>query len=134
MPIPEFRPDGYLPLGLHLATQEEVAQRFGNATARRRGLMERVSEWLVLARTVRAHRLLLDGSFVTAKPDPGDVDAVCWLPSDFEDRYLAQAPEAIRLYGYWLPDSQQNCSASSAASAGRSGRLSSARPVNWMVD
>lgn len=48
MPIPEFRPDGYLPLGVHLATEEEVAQRFGEATARRRVLMARVSDWLSL--------------------------------------------------------------------------------------
>ena len=76
MPIPEFRPDGYLPLGVHLTTQEEVAQRFGKATARRRVLMERVAEWLTLARALGAQRLLLDGSFVTPKPEPGDVDAI----------------------------------------------------------
>ena len=29
MPIPAFRPDGYLPEGLHQATEEEVAARFG---------------------------------------------------------------------------------------------------------
>ena len=98
MPIPEFRPDGYLPLGVHRATQEEVVQRFGKATARRQVLMERVSEWLVLARALGAHRLLLDGSFVTAKPEPGDVDAVCWLPNDFEGQYVAQMPEAVRVY------------------------------------
>ena len=76
MPIPEFRPDGYLPLGVHPATQEEVVQRFGKATARRRVLMERATDWVVLARTLGAHRLLLDGSFVTVKPEPGDVDAI----------------------------------------------------------
>jgi len=98
MPIPDFRPDGYLPLGVHLATEEEVAQRLGKATERRRALMGRISVWLALARALGAQRLLLDGSFVTAKPEPGDVDAVCWLPSHFEDQYLAQVPEAVRLY------------------------------------
>jgi hypothetical protein len=98
MPIPEFRPDGYLPLGVHLASEEEVAERLGTVTARRRALMARISDWLALARTVGAQRLLLDGSFVTAKPEPGDVDAVCWLPRQFEDQYIAQMPEALRLY------------------------------------
>jgi hypothetical protein len=98
MPIPEFRPDGYLPEGLHRATEEEVAARFGQTTARRRALMTRVAEWLVLARAVGARRLLLDGSFVTTKPEPGDVDAVCWLPDDFEDQYHAGKLEATRLY------------------------------------
>src|SRR3954452_15988246 len=98
MPIPDFCPDGYLPLGVLLATEEEVAQRLGKATERRRALMGRISVWLALARALGAQRLLLDGSFVTAKPEPGDVDAVCWLPSHFEDQYLAQVPEAVRLY------------------------------------
>ena len=46
MPIPEFRPDGYLPLGVYLATEEELAPRLGEATGRRRVLMARVSDWL----------------------------------------------------------------------------------------
>jgi hypothetical protein len=98
MPIPEFRADGYLPLGVHQATEEEIAVRLGSTTARRQALMERVSDWLALVRALGARRLLLDGSFVTAKAEPGDVDAVCWLPRDFEDRYLTQVPEAVRLY------------------------------------
>jgi hypothetical protein len=97
MSIPEFRPDGYLPEGLHRATDEEVAVRFGQMTARRRALMARVAEWLALARAVGARRFLLDGSFVTSKLEPGDVDAVCWLPVDFEDQYRAGKPEAARL-------------------------------------
>jgi hypothetical protein len=83
MPIPEFRPDGYLPEGVHMATEEEVTARFGQSTPYRQMLMARVSEWLALARAVGASRFLVDGSFVTTKPEPGDVDAVCWLPSDF---------------------------------------------------
>jgi hypothetical protein len=98
MPIPEFRPDGYLPKGMHRATEAEVAARFGQTTARRRVLVTRVAEWLVLARAVGARRFLLDGSFVTAKPEPGDVDAVCWLPDDFEDQYHAGKLETTLLY------------------------------------
>lgn len=97
MPIPAFRPDGYLPEGVHWATEEEVAARFGQTTERRRALLARVAEWLALARAVGARRLLLDGSFVTAKPEPGDGDAACWLPDDFEDQYRAGKPEAVRL-------------------------------------
>jgi hypothetical protein len=98
VPIPEFRPDGYLPAGLYLATEEEVAARFGQSPARRRVLMAQVSEWLRLARALGARRFLLNGSFVTAKPEPADVDAVCWLPDDFEDRYDADVDEAVKLY------------------------------------
>jgi hypothetical protein len=35
----------------------------------------------MLGRTVHAARLLVDGSFVTAKAQPDDVDAVMLLPS-----------------------------------------------------
>jgi Family of unknown function (DUF6932) len=98
MPIPSFRADGYLPEGLHLATEEEVEARLGQPTARRRLLMKRVAEWLILARAVGAQRFLLDGSFVTTKLNPGDVDAACWLPQDLQEQYLAHVPEALRLY------------------------------------
>ena len=31
MPVPEFRPDGWLPEGYHPATWDEIAARFGGA-------------------------------------------------------------------------------------------------------
>jgi hypothetical protein len=98
MPIPELRPDGYLPAGCHSATEEEVASRFGRGSARRRALMRRVREWLLLARAVGARRFVLDGSFVTEKQEPGDLDAVLWLPGEFEEMYDAQVDEAVQLY------------------------------------
>jgi hypothetical protein len=98
MPIPPFRPDGYLPVGIHRATETEVAQRFGAEPERRRELMARVATWLCLARVVRARRFLLDGSFVTVKPLPGDVDCVCLLPADFEQQYDAGIEDARCLY------------------------------------
>ena len=60
--------------------------------------MVRVADWLRLTRAVPAQRFLVDGSFVTLKPEPDDVDCVCWLPTDFGDQYLAGHMEALRLY------------------------------------
>jgi hypothetical protein len=60
--------------------------------------MTRIAEWLGLARAVGARRFLVDGSFVTAKHDPDDVDCVCWLPANFEEQYLTGRPEAELLY------------------------------------
>ncbi len=57
--------------------------RFGSNTPRRRRLALRLRRWIELARAVSARRLFVDGSFVTAKPEPNDVDAVVWLPTDF---------------------------------------------------
>jgi len=86
MAIPPFRTDGFLPKGAHPADLEEIRQRFGSATPRRRKLMEGVDQWVELARLVGAPRFLLGGSFVTNKLSPNDVDAVILLPSDFAER------------------------------------------------
>ncbi|MFG0254816.1 MAG: DUF6932 family protein [Rhodopirellula sp. JB053] len=74
--IPDFRDDGYLPEGLHLATEAEVTFRFGSDTPRRKRLALRLRRWIDLARAVSARRLFVDGSFVTSKSKPNDVDAV----------------------------------------------------------
>lgn len=95
--IPPFRDDGYLPDGLHLADEAEVIFRFGTATNQRRRLALRVRRWIELARGVSARRLLVDGSFVTAKPEPNDVDAVVWLADDFVDRVPRGDVEAAEL-------------------------------------
>jgi hypothetical protein len=98
VPIPEFRADGYLPVGVHPATEPEVLFRFGSRTRRRRSLALRLRHWLELARAVRAFRFLLDGSFVTFEPQPRDLDAVILLPSDFEQQVGAEYQPALELY------------------------------------
>src|SRR5437868_1456583 len=82
--IPPFRADGYLPEGLHIATEAEISFRFGTSTRRRRRLVLRLRRWLELARQTGGRRFLLDGSFVTAKPEPEDIDAVVLLSADFQ--------------------------------------------------
>lgn len=82
--IPAFRSDGYLPTGLYLSSEAEVLFRFGTSSRRRRRLALRLRRWLDLARQVRARRLLVDGSFVTAKSEPNDIDAAVLLSTDFE--------------------------------------------------
>jgi hypothetical protein len=95
--IPEFREDGYLPEGTHLATEAEVIFRFGTGTARRRRLALRLPRWIELGRAIAAHRLFVDGSFVTFKPEPNDVDVVVWLPDDFVDRLSNGDSQALEL-------------------------------------
>jgi len=97
MAIPDFRDDGRLPDGLHPASESEVTFRFGSATPRRRRLSLRLRRWIALARAVHAKRFLVDGSFVTATPDPQDVDAVVWLEDDFSTRVSRGDVEAVEL-------------------------------------
>jgi hypothetical protein len=95
--IPAFRPDGYLPVGLHPASEADVTFRFGSSTRRRRRLVLRLRRWVDLARRIRARRLLVDGSFVTAKPDPNDIDAVVLLPADFQEQIERGMDAALEL-------------------------------------
>jgi hypothetical protein len=95
--IPDFRDDGYLPEGLHVATEAEVTFRFGSSTNRRRRLALRLRRWVELSRCVSAKRIFVDGSFVTTKPEPEDVDVVVWLPSDFANRISRGDIEAVEL-------------------------------------
>lgn len=95
--IPPFRDDGYLPIGLHRATEAEVTFRFGASSKRRRQLVLRLRRWLELARATKATRFLLDGSFVTAVDEPHDVDAVVLLAEDFREQIAHGIFDALEL-------------------------------------
>lgn len=95
--IPQFRPDGYLPEGLYLVSLEEATFRFGSSIPRRRRLALRLRRWFDLIRTIGGHRFLVDGSFVTAKQDPNDIDAVVLLPVDFEHQIEQGIEAALEL-------------------------------------
>jgi len=100
--IPPFREDGYLPDGLYLATEAEATFRFGSPGRQRRRLILRMRQWIELARKVGAKRLLIDGSFVTRKGQPKDIDAVVLLPADFEEQVERGADAAVELEGMLL--------------------------------
>jgi hypothetical protein len=95
--IPEFREDGYLPEGLHVATEAEVTFRFGTGNPRRRRLILRLRRWLELSRLTQARRFFVDGSFVTAKDEPNDIDAVVLLADDFERQISEGSGPALEL-------------------------------------
>jgi hypothetical protein len=74
--IPAFNENGYLPPGIHPATLEEIAERFGQESELRRDQMESL-HWLVdLARRAGVRRLIINGSFVTDTFEPNDVDCI----------------------------------------------------------
>jgi len=73
--IPDLEPEGFLPPGIHAASLSEVGVRFGAAsTARQRlgGLLGQVVEAAKGYPTIK--RVLVWGSFVTAKVEPNDLD------------------------------------------------------------
>src|SRR6266508_3301713 len=95
MALPEFNSRGDLPEGLHKATLAEVLERFGTGSEARReatAVLQRVHQ-LVTA-TGKLDRFVLFGSYVTAKPEPRDVDVVLVMKDDFS---LAACDEPTRV-------------------------------------
>ncbi len=74
--LPAFNSDGNLPAGIHMAEWAEFTAKFGS-THRRQTLLMGLREALLNLRIAGCAAVYIDGSFVTAKPDPGDFDA-CW--------------------------------------------------------
>lgn len=82
MAIPALEPDGFLPVGLHDCTLEEIRITFGSfqGSERRPQLFARLRELVREVESAKFIRsLLVDGSFATAKPDPNDIDLVLML-------------------------------------------------------
>lgn len=101
--IPDFNNIGNLPPGVHDATWDEIVQRFG-WTSRRCELLDGLKAAVESLRQAGCRRVFVNGSFVTNKDEPGDID-VAWDPEgadvdrllelepvfgDFEDRRAAQ--------------------------------------------
>lgn len=81
--IPEFDEHGYLPPGIHGASLEEIALRFGRQSEVRRAQMQSVY-WLIdLAIKAGVQRIVLNGSFVTELLEPNDVDCVLLIGPGF---------------------------------------------------
>lgn len=75
--IPAFDPiTGQLPPGEHPASWQDVYERFGHTRWRRR-LLDGLLDASRLLNAAGGRRVFVDGSFVTAKQEPGDFDA-CW--------------------------------------------------------
>jgi len=102
MGIAAFRPDGYLPEGIHLASEDEVAIRFGRENRQRRRLISRLRQWIELGKAIGMLRLLVDGSFVTATEEPDDVDAVMLIPQNFCELVEQGVQSAIELEHMFL--------------------------------
>lgn len=78
MALPDFREDGWLPEGHYDASWEEVIDRFGDPPGSRREQVLRVLlSWRDEARAKGiSGLLLLNGSFISARDNIGDFDAL----------------------------------------------------------
>jgi len=113
MPIPGLDDAGLLPPGVHDCTLDEVRRRFGifQITDRRPTLYDKLQ---VLVREAWGSGLvaeiIIDGSFVTAKPDPNDIDLILVLNAghDFSaelrpfEYNVLSTRQARKIYGFDL--------------------------------
>jgi len=113
MALPDFSLSGDLPPGIHRATLNEVVRRFGMAGGQRGVCTLRFSHVYELAqRTGHLARFVVFGSYVTAKPDPNDVDVILVMHDAFrvegcpiESRGLFDHAVAQARYGvsiFWI--------------------------------
>ena len=103
--IPQLE-DRVLPEGIHRCTLEECEAAFGrfSRSDRRPRLTEALRRYIGDARSAGvAVAVLVDGSYVTAKAEPSDVDLILVLRSDFDlsaemrpMEYNVQSKRAVR--------------------------------------
>jgi hypothetical protein len=85
MPIPQLDSDGYLPPGVHECTLDEVKAFFCRfqASDQRPRLCEKLHNYVSELRVAGiAKYLIVNGSFVTSKDRPNDIDLVLVLNDD----------------------------------------------------
>ena len=103
MPIPNLDITNDLPVGVHPATLQEIANRFGSSNARRKILIARLERiYQVATSTGKVARFIVFGSFITDKPEPNDVDVFMIMEDDFDVSALSW--EAQRLFDHNAAD------------------------------
>ncbi len=74
--VPSFNKDGVLPEGIHFTDFNSFSDQFGFSNKRRK-LLEGLSKVISILRQAGCTRIFIDGSFVTDKELPNDIDC-CW--------------------------------------------------------
>lgn len=97
--IPALTDEGLLPPGIHEGTVEELREKLGWSQQRRR-LISGLERALELMRDCGVERVYLDGSFVTDKDRPGDIDGCYDIaqganPADLQSMYPIFPPTPL---------------------------------------
>jgi hypothetical protein len=92
---PEFNAAGDLPPGVHPANLTAAVEHFGRGSARRMVLGRRLERiFSLVAQTGCLRRFVVFGSFVTQKPEPGDLDIFLIMEDSFD---VSQATGEARI-------------------------------------
>lgn len=107
MPIPGLGPAGLLPVGKHVATEDELWSAFVDGFPGSRSRPAIFEWWIshreVLNRIAPVTEQWINGSFVTGKMDPNDIDVVSIVDGNLVD---SLSPTDLRLLasltkGHW---------------------------------
>src|SRR5713226_416174 len=94
---PGFNELGDLPVGIYQAEIGDVIAHFGRGTAQRAAVTARLKRIYELARSTGClQRFIIFGSYVTAEPNPRDVDVFLVMRGHFQPRDAP--PEARKLF------------------------------------
>src|SRR4051794_32190920 len=109
MTIPDFFDDYHLPNGIHECTFEEIEEKllFTDSRARKwsqfNSMLNRMREL-----GIRPKKVLINGSFVTKREKPGDVDFAAFIPPDIISEALENAEDEHDISGIELFMGHQN--------------------------
>ncbi len=91
--IPPFTKTGLLPAGEHLATWDEIVAHYGTNSHRLR-LLAGLFEAIQALQTAQSEWILINGSFVTDKEYPNDIDA-CYDDQNLDYDLLEQLEPSL---------------------------------------
>jgi hypothetical protein len=94
--LPSFNELGYLPGGIHPCDLEEVIARFGIGSPEREVETQELVDFVAWARRAGIERLIVNGSFVTAKIAPNDIDIVVLPGVDYPMDELPYSQQEAR--------------------------------------
>src|SRR5437870_11812921 len=99
MPIPDLSAKGLLPRGIHDCTLQDIRHRFGSfqGTEQRLRLFAKLEQLLeAMKQSGISVAILIDGSFVTTKAVPNDIDLIAVLaPNHHFERELSVLQYAL---------------------------------------
>ena len=98
--LPPFDESGNLPAGIHRCDFAELSARFGHGSPERDVEVRELEEMIAWARRAGVRRIIVNGSFVTAKVAPNDVDIVLLPGPDYPQDQVPLGDEAERRWPF----------------------------------
>lgn len=104
--IPDFNKHGNLPAGIYRASIDDIEKRFGLNSKKRISLFSTFNNFLELIMPFKTNikQIILDGSFVTTKENPGDIDCIILIKDNtrFTPEIVDKLVNAKKLYNIHL--------------------------------